>query len=101
MLIEKPSSGNTMNVPIERHRHREQRDEGRAPVLEEDEDDEDDQHTASKSVWTISVDARGDRRGRVERHLLLDVRREARLAAPPSLARRRFATSSAFEPGIW
>ena len=56
VLIEKPSSGNTANVPIERHRHGEHRDQRRAPVLQEQEHDEDDEHHALRpSVFRISL----------------------------------------------
>jgi hypothetical protein len=35
----------------DRHRHGEQRDDRRAPGLQEDDDDEHDQAMASSSVW--------------------------------------------------
>ena len=43
VLIEKPSSGKDDERADERHRHGDQRDQRRAPVLQEQEDDEDDE----------------------------------------------------------
>jgi hypothetical protein len=53
VLIENPSRGKTMNAD-ERHRHRQQRDEGRPEALQEDEHDDDHEEEASTSVVTIS-----------------------------------------------
>ncbi len=59
------------------HRHRQQRDEGGPPPLEEDEDHQDDQHQRLEEGMLDLVDPLGDRQGGVERHRVLKVRREA------------------------
>ena len=60
MLSEKPNAAIAANVPIERHRDREQRDQARAPGLQEDAARRARRApTASKSVWiTASIDSR-------------------------------------------
>ena len=61
----------------ERDRHREQRDERRAPALQEHEDDEDDEHHRLDQRLHDLADAFRHRQRRVERELVVDVRREA------------------------
>ena len=56
-LIEKPSSGKKMNAPIERDGHRHQRNQRRAPVLEEDEDDDDHERDGFEQRVEDLVDA--------------------------------------------
>ena len=53
-LIVKPSSPQPEERADDRHRHGEQRDERRAPVLQEDEDDERDERHRISSVFTTS-----------------------------------------------
>jgi hypothetical protein len=74
-LIENPRSGKKMNAPTS-DRHGQQRDERRAPVLQEDEHDDDDEHHGFEERVNDLVDALGDRQGRVERHQVLHVARE-------------------------
>ena len=56
----------------ERDRHGQQRNEGGAPALEEDEDDNDDQAERFEQREHDLVDAGGDRLGRVQRDIVGD-----------------------------
>ncbi len=48
VLMEKPSAGKMMKVPMRETWHGEQRDESGAPSLEKDEDDDHDEHQRFK-----------------------------------------------------
>ena len=78
VLIEKPSSGKEREGADQRDRHREQRDQGRAPALQEDEHHEHDQaarldqgHAGSRRCPRFTGS------GGVERDRVVDARREA------------------------
>ena len=68
----------------ERDRHGHQRNQRRAPVLQEDEDDDDDERDRFEQRVDDLVDALGDRQRRVERDQVLHVAREALLQVCPS-----------------
>ena len=75
MLIEKPSSREDRERADQRHRHGHHRDQGRAPVLQEQIDDEHDEHDRLGERDDDLADALGDRQRRVER--VLDTARSA------------------------
>ncbi len=65
--------------PHQRHRHRQQRDEGGPPPLEEDEDHKDDEDEGLEEGLLDLLHPLGDRQGGVQRHRIVQVRREALL----------------------
>ena len=76
VFTEKPSSGKKMNVPMQRHRHREQRDDGGPQVLQEDEHHERDEDDRLEEGVEDGLDRRLDRRRRVVDDLVVHVGRE-------------------------
>ena len=76
VFTEKPSSGKKMNVPMQRDRHGEERDDRRAEVLQEDEDDQRDEDDRLEEGVDDRLDRRLDRRRRVVDDLVVHVGRE-------------------------
>ena len=89
VLIEKPRNGNTMNTPTQRHRHGQERDERRAPALQEDEHDEHDQPDGLGERDEDLLDAGLHGRRRVERDLVVHAGREVLLQLLHRRAHRR------------
>ena len=84
---------------MQRHRHRRERDQRRAPVLQEEEHDQEHEHHRLAQRVHDFADRHLDEARGVVRHRVLEARREA-LRQPRHRARSRSsATSSALAPG--
>ena len=85
----------------QRHRHRQQRDEGGPEALQEDEHDDDHEDEGLDERLDDLPDARAHRQRRVERRHVVEVGGESRLDLAPSASSRPSWSSMALEPGSW
>ena len=72
----KPQEGKHGEGPDQRNRHRQRRDQGRPPALQEDEHHDDDEHEGLDQGMQDLLDARAHRLGGVEGDAVLEVLRE-------------------------
>ena len=101
MLSEKPKASSTAKRADQRDGNGDDRDDRRAPGLQEDDDDDDDQHDRLEDRLVDLVDRFGDELGRVVDDLVGRGPAGNRPTAPSSSSGSPRPRPSALVPGRW